>query len=1283
MKKLLSTVFCLSLVLAAFVFLPTQASAATEGYYTYTVSDGVAIITDVSTSISGDITIPSNFGFYSVTGIDPWAFSGCSGLTSVTIPDSITSISFYAFYDCDSLTSVKIPDSLTYIGGSAFYDCDNLTDIVVSNDNPSYSTDARGVLFNKDKTTLILAPCGITGSYTIPNSVISIESDAFDSCYNLTSVSIPDSVTSIGDYAFSSCCKLTSMIIPDSVTDIGGSVFCNCDNLELVVIPNSVYSIGSYAFEGCDNLNTLVIGNRVSYIGDYAFDDCEKLTEVCYLGTQEQWDAIQIGSGNEQLTSSELLQSIDSGICGYDYDTGWMKETSWRLYSNGIMIISGRCGIDYKPYTNNPVTSVIITGGVPSIGDSAFSMYSNLTTVAIPSSVTTIGDYAFQGCEQLANVEISCGVTSIGDSAFRSCDSLTSITLPDSVVTIGDYAFYYCANLFSVTIGNGVTSIGDSAFYSCDSLTGITLPDSVTTIGDSTFGSCEKLASVTIGNGVTSIGDSAFSYCYNLTSIVFPDGITSVGNSAFSSSGLTSITLPDSVTSIGDSAFEYCGSITDVTIGDGVNRIGPETFYNCGSLTFVTIGDGVTTIGTSAFYNCNNLTNVYYTGTQKQWDEIQIESGNYKLTSANLTVNYDPDNADSIVASGSCGENLTWTLDDTGILVISGTGAMSDYDCWNSFAPWYDYRKIIQSIIIPEEVTAIGDWAFCGCSGLSEIAIPDSVTSIGDSAFESCGLTSINISDGVTSVGERAFYGCSSLTSVIISKTVTTIGDDTFSFCDSLTGIWVEKENSAYSSDDMGVLFDKDKTILIRASSVLQAYSIPDTVQIIGNRSFNRYENLTSIVIPDGVTSIGDQAFQYCVNLTNITIPDSVTFIDTYAFDSCDSLTSIAIPEGITSIGSYTFGYCGGLTNVVIPVSVTTIDDSAFTSCSSLTDVYYTGTQEQWDAMTIGSYGNDPLLSAKLTVNVHECIKWGEWVVSKQPTFTSAGERCLVCSKCGETLTETIEMLVGKVAQWNIVLQDDFEVKFYLQVSESIVSTAKVRLTTGSETVTYNVSALDKTADGYYLLRAEISAAQMNDFIVVMVMNGREIGSNTTYTVREYCDTILADSSHSQYHALVKAMLHYGAMAQMYFDYDTQNLANDGITDAAKAEVPESAEELIVTDSLNVLDFYGASLVYRDRIAVRYYFTGNTTGLTYIANGKVYTPVSKDGMYYIEIADILPQKLDQQITLTITDTDSNALTVSYGPMNYIVRMNEKGSVELQNLLKALYNYHLAARNLNA
>ena len=176
-------------------------------------------------------------------------------------------------------------------------------------------------------------------------------------------------------------------------------------------------------------------------------------------------------------------------------------------------------------------------------------------------------------------------VTSIGHSAFSGCTELTSVTIPDSVTSIGYYAFRDCTGLTSVTIGGSVTSIGHSAFSGCTGLTSITIPASVTSIGESAFNGCKGLTSITIPDSVTSIGNSAFYNCTGLTSITIPDSVTSIGEYAFySCDGLKSVTIPDSVTSIGRSAFEDCTGLTSVTIGKGVTSIGSWTFYNCTGL---------------------------------------------------------------------------------------------------------------------------------------------------------------------------------------------------------------------------------------------------------------------------------------------------------------------------------------------------------------------------------------------------------------------------------------------------------------------------------------------------------------------------------------------------------------------------------------------------------------------------------------------------------------------------------------------------------------------------
>lgn len=332
------------------------------------------------------------------------------------------------------------------------------------------------------------------------------------------------------------------------------------------------------------------------------------------------------------------------------------------------------------------------------------------------------------------------------------------------------------------------------------------------------------------------------------------------------------------------------------------------------------------------------------------------------------------------------------------------------------------------------------------------------------------------------------------------------------------------------------------------------------------------------------------------------------------------------------------------------------------------------------------SYTNDSWATSVATdifvtyVDGHTC-EYGDWIVSQQPTFTASGEQYRVCSICGETETETLDMLVGKVSHWNIALKDDFEVKFYLQVSDSIASTAEVQVVIGNYLQTFAVAQLEKNEEGYYRLTAGVSASQMNDSIAITVVNGAETGTTATYSVRQYCDTILAEDTHSQYHTVVKEMLNYGAMAQLYFQRNVDNLSNAGITDVALAEIPETAEPWTIRDNLSGLNVRSASLVCRSRIALRYYFTGDVTGLTFTANGKTYTPTAKGEVHYIEIPDICPQDLDRQITLTVTDAEGSTLTVSYSPMNYIVSANADGDAALKNLLKALYNYHLAAKTL--
>ena len=224
------------------------------------------------------VTIPD-----SVISLGNHVFSGCTGLTSVTISDSVTSIGIGAF-SSSGLTSVTIPDSVTSIGNGAFNSCTGLISFSVDTNNPSYSSN-DGVLYNKEQTELIKYPGGGAGELTIPDSVVTIGMNAFGSCTGLTSVAIPDSVTSIGFYAFRDCSGLTSITIGDSVATIYGYAFSGCDALTSVTIPASVSSLYHNAFNGCGNLSDVYFLGNAPGTGDYVFRDTASDFQICYTPT--------------------------------------------------------------------------------------------------------------------------------------------------------------------------------------------------------------------------------------------------------------------------------------------------------------------------------------------------------------------------------------------------------------------------------------------------------------------------------------------------------------------------------------------------------------------------------------------------------------------------------------------------------------------------------------------------------------------------------------------------------------------------------------------------------------------------------------------------------------------------------------------------------------------------------------------------------------------------------------------------------------------------------------
>ena len=392
-------------------------------------------------------------------------------------------------------------------------------------------------------------------------------------------------------------------------------------------------------------------------------------------------------------------------------------------------------------------------------------------------------------------------------------------------------------------------SYNSPAPWDADTVKRVVLPGGLTSVGDMAFLFCSSLTEIPIPESVTYIGREAFRSCGALVRLELPAGLTDIGQAAFSGCfRLKELTIPEGVTRIGAETFRGCGALEHVTLPDGVMSIGQEAFCQCGSLTELTVPISLTYVGYSAFYECNALTKVCISDLTA-W--LSVSFGNYY--------------SNPLVYAQS--------------LYLNG-------------AP-------VTELVIPDDVTHIGAFAFACCGSLTKLTIPAGVTEIGDYAFDACaGLTELTLPNGVTEISSSAFRNCSGLTSVTLPDSVTRIGDDAFSGCAAY------REDEANWSD--GILYAGNWAIAAKPG--LKTAEIKDeTVGIAGN-AFCSATELTDVTIPESVTCIGELAFSGCVGLTSVTLPESVTYIGRSAFFGCEALHDFTLPQKLEFVGAQAFG---------------------------------------------------------------------------------------------------------------------------------------------------------------------------------------------------------------------------------------------------------------------------------------------------------------------------------------------------------------------------------------
>ncbi len=950
-----------SIEFSAFKDCPSLASfEVSVENMTYSSADGVLFNYDKTTLIRYPIAkadasyeVPA-----SVTSISSCAFKDCTFLESLIIPGSITSIGSLAFdvtfYDIGG--EIELLQNVENLAGSTF----NNVDGKWIKQDPLKKTGKCGENFTYELNlytgTLTINGSGDMGSYSSGGAPWFLYKDS------ITSIVVGDDVTSIGDFTFEGCTSLTTIHFGRSVGSFGTHTFKDCSSLasfevsaentvytstdgvlfnndKTVLIqyplakadasyevPASVTSISSSAFKDCTFLTSITIPDSVTTIGYLAFD-------VTFYDTEGE---------------IELEQTVENlaGYVFYNVSGKWIKQKEFAKcgddatyefdFSTGTLTIKGSGAMD--PYSiraspwyshRDSITSIIIGDKVTSIGDFAFEGCTSLATVTIPDSITSIGRYAFYGCSNLVSVTLPDSITAISDSMFGGCSSLDSVIIPNNVRVIGEYAFNECTKLASVTISDSVRSIGSNAFYNCTSLQLVNLPDSVTFIGKSAFYGCFSLTSMIIPDSVTELASNVFTKCSSLSSVTIGNSVSTIGDKAFRScTGLTSITFGDSVKSIGNMAFYGCSALTTITLSDSVSTIGDYAFNGCTSLTSISIPLSVTNIGNNAF-------NVIFYDAD---GEIELEQTVENL--AGYMFNNVSGKWIKQVEYGKCGENVTYKLDlVTGTLFINGSGAMDSYLIRET--PWYPYRESITSIVISDEVTFIGDFAFEGCS-ITSVTIPDSVTSTGRYVFYWCtDLVSVTLPDSITAISDSLFSGCSSLESVLIPNTVTSIGEYSFYECTKLTSITIPDSvgsigtNAFYNCTSLqSVTIPESVTFIDNAAfcgcSSLTSVILPDSITELAPKIFSKCSSLSSVTLGNSVHSIGYDAFSSCTELASITLGDSVEYIAYMAFCGCSALTTIAIPDSVTFIGDYAFYGCPLFTSITIPDSVTFLGNNTF-----------------------------------------------------------------------------------------------------------------------------------------------------------------------------------------------------------------------------------------------------------------------------------------------------------------------------------------------------------------
>ncbi len=954
--------------------------------------------------------------------IDDFSFLNCNNLLNISIPINVAKIGSNCFEGCRKLENIyfKAPNNITtdginifknighnikmYLKGvknlsgvtsnallnimkqnltlnyipieitnSTYFIYDNtivtppiqpsvLTQFIYLNGEIEYSKDT--ILTRKSYTKSFLNLVNVK----FGTAVTQLSDNCFAGCLNLTTLVIDElsNISSIGAFCFSGCNKLNSIIIKNNkIKSISRGCFNECFNLvsfaynnsntliDTIIIPPSITKIEDDAFKKCSSITKIIIHDRFTEFGNNVFNGCIKLINIqfndcnsllscgtnLFFGINNTITIRLIGLLHKgQITSNAFLTLANQNpvdINGnvpllyssyYVYDINTDLTKTLFFFNGGDLIVSDDTILTNNIIVNNisQLTEVIIGSTATKISENCFNNCINLPNINIPNNILSIDNNAFDGCVNITNIILPSTLTLLSKECFKNCVKLKTLNIPNTVSEMQEGCFFNCSSLETISIPAGISYLSPFLFYNCLKLSSITIPNQVTKINNNCFELCKKLTNITIPNSVTNIGNDSFSTCENLTSLFIPKTVIVIGNSCF-----------NDCTELDSLVFENCNYLTSV---------GNNLFTNVPTITMYL----------NNLYSSDDIISSAFIALSKQnLGNPSLNSVYYRyyLQDPSTVLFYYNDMLN--ITIGNNGQDVPNKQDIYKISIGSSVQTLANYY-------FKDYTGI-ESIIIPNNITYIGEGCFENCTNLKQIKLSENIIQINVKCFKNCSnINNIIIPAKIENIYDNCFENCVSLNYInfLNCNNLSSVGTNIFagilnSIIIKLTGLYTQKNIKSSSFLNLTLQNPGNPTPALDSNyyeynfitddNIIILY-IDNTIEVINSISGSITGNKALIIdieIKSGVLTLKDELFKDLTTIKEIIIPNTVQSIGSKCFENCSNLTKIELSNNVSIIKSNCFKNCVKLTSITINNSVTSLENNCFDNCTGLTSIIF------------------------------------------------------------------------------------------------------------------------------------------------------------------------------------------------------------------------------------------------------------------------------------------------------------------------------------------------------